>query len=64
MMIPHELKIFLGIIEHGGFNRASKHLRLSQPAISANIKKLEDDLGIELFERLGEPSSLPMPGRL
>jgi len=64
MMIPHELKIFLGIIEHGGFNRASKHLRLSQPAISANIKKLEDNLEIKLFERLGRTVELTNAGKL
>jgi DNA-binding transcriptional LysR family regulator len=63
-MIPHEITIFQGVIKHGGFNRASKYLRLSQPAISANIKKLEDDLGIELFERLGRTIELTKAGKL
>jgi DNA-binding transcriptional LysR family regulator len=63
-MIPHELKVFQGVIKHGGFNRASKYLRLSQPAISANIKKLEDDLEIELFERLGRTVELTNAGKI
>ena len=49
-MIPHQLRIFEAVAKQKGFNRASKYLRLSQPAISANIKKLEEELGIEIFE--------------
>jgi DNA-binding transcriptional LysR family regulator len=63
-MIPHELEIFRAVIQYGGFNRASKYLRLSQPAISANIKKLEEDLGIELFERLGRSIQLTDAGKI
>lgn len=64
MMIPHELRVFDAVIKHRGFNRASKYLRLSQPAISANIKKLEADLGIELFERLGRSIQLTDAGKI
>ena len=47
-MISYQLKIFHAVVGHGGFNRASKYLRLSQPAISANVKKLEEDFSREL----------------
>src|SRR5262245_22798770 len=63
-MIPHQLRIFEAVAKQKGFNRASKYLRLSQPAISANIKKLEEELGIELFERLGRSIQLTDAGRV
>lgn len=63
-MIPHQLRIFEAVARQKGFNRASKYLRLSQPAISANIKKLEEELGIELFERLGRSIQLTHAGRV
>ena len=62
-MISYQLKIFQAVVGHGGFNRASKYLRLSQPAISANIKKLEEELGIRLFERLGRSIQLTDAGK-
>ena len=62
-MISYQLKMFEAVVGHGGFNRASKYLRLSQPAISANIKKLEEELGIRLFERLGRSIQLTDAGK-
>jgi DNA-binding transcriptional LysR family regulator len=63
-MILDQFRIFQAVAKHGGFNRASKYLRLSQPAISINIKKLEEDLGIKLFERLGRSVRLTGAGRV
>jgi DNA-binding transcriptional LysR family regulator len=63
-MISYQLKIFQAVATHRGFNRASKHLRLSQPAISVNIKKLEEQLGVELFQRLGRSIQLTDAGRV
>ena len=63
-MILHQLKIFQAVAKHGGFNRASKDLHLSQPAISINIKKLEEELGVKLFERLGRTIQLTAAGRI
>ena len=63
-MVSYELKIFEAVAKHGGFNRASKHLRLSQPAVSVNIQKLEAELGIKLFERLGRSIQLTDAGRI
>ena len=63
-MILRQLEIFQTVAKHGGFNRASKYLRLSQPAISISIKKLEEELGVELFERLGRSIRLTDAGRV
>jgi len=61
-MISYQLKIFQAVAGYRGFNRASKHLRLSQPAISVNIKKLEEELGVDLFHRLGRSIRLTDAG--
>ena len=63
-MILHQLKIFQAVAKHGGFNRASKDLHLSQPGISINIKNLEEELGVKLFERLGRTIQLTAAGRI
>ena len=63
-MISYQLKIFQAVASHRGFNRAAKHLRLSQPAISVNIKKLEEELGISLFDRLGRRIQLTEAGKV
>ena len=63
-MILHQLRIFQAVAKHGGFNRASQDLHLSQPGISINIKKLEEELGVKLFERLGRTIQLTDAGRV
>lgn len=63
-MILHQFRIFQAVARHGGFSRASKSLRLSQPAISINIKKLEEELGVKLFERLGRSIRLTDAGKV
>ena len=45
-------KNFLVVYEYRSFSKASKILHISQPAISYSIKKLENELGVELFKRL------------
>jgi DNA-binding transcriptional LysR family regulator len=49
-----QVEAFLAVGTFGGFRRAADALRVSQPAISARIKALEDSLGVTLFER-GRP---------
>lgn len=46
-----QLEAFLWVAHLRGFRRASEKLHTTQPAISARIAKLEDTLGVELFER-------------
>ena len=47
----YQLKTFLGVIEAGTLAKASLLLHTSQPAISAQIKALESELGVQLFQR-------------
>jgi DNA-binding transcriptional LysR family regulator len=46
-----QLEAFLAVGTFGGFHRAARSLRITQPAVSARIKALEQALGVRLFER-------------
>ena len=48
------LRTFVTIIDMGGFAKAGDVLGRSQPAISLQIKKLEEQLGKRLFEKVGQ----------
>ncbi|MBN4060478.1 LysR family transcriptional regulator [bacterium AH-315-I20] len=49
-----QLSILESIHEHGSYTAASKALFMTQPAISMQVKKLEDEVGLPLFERNGK----------
>lgn len=46
-----ELRYLVALSETGHFRKAAEHCNVSQPTLSIAIKKLEDELGIDLFER-------------
>lgn len=58
-----QIEAFLAVGTFGGFRRAAEALRLTQPAVSARIKALEDSLGIALFERGHHGLALSAAGR-
>jgi DNA-binding transcriptional LysR family regulator len=47
----YHLKTFITVAEEGHLTRAARRLNTSQPAVSAHIKNLEEELGIRLFTR-------------
>jgi DNA-binding transcriptional LysR family regulator len=47
------LKAFVAVVDCGGFGRAAQQLHKAQSAISHQVRKLEEQLGIELFNREG-----------
>jgi DNA-binding transcriptional LysR family regulator len=58
-----QLETFLAVATFGGFHRAAEALRVSQPAVSARIKSLEDSLGTMLFTRSRNALALSEAGR-
>lgn len=59
----YQLKGFAAVAEQGHLTRAADKLHVSQPALSAQIKALEDELGVELFERVPSGMTLTSAGK-
>ena len=47
----HRLELFRTVVEKGSFSLACRELFISQPALSVQVKRLEDDLGLKLLRR-------------
>ena len=60
----YHLKTFVTVAEEGHLTRAAERLFTSQPAISAHIKALEEELGVVLFERTPRGMQLTPAGDL
>lgn len=54
MMNPHHLRSFLAVHKHLSYTRAAEEVFLSQPAVSRQIRQLEEELGVALFEQIGK----------
>lgn len=50
-MEMQQIRYFLAVCDHGNFSRAAKQAYISQPSLTQAIKKLEDELGGQLFVR-------------
>ena len=57
------LNLFIEAAELGSFTRAGEKLGYSQPTVSFQIKQLEKELGVQLFDRIGHTVTLTDAGR-
>jgi LysR family cyn operon transcriptional activator len=62
-MISRHARYLIAIADHGGFTRAAAELHVSQPALSQQIRQLEETLGAQLLDRSGRTVRLTDAGR-
>jgi len=58
----HQLRYFLAVAKNGNFSRAAEQCHVSQPSLSQQIQKLEEELGEKLFNRLKRCAVLTAAG--
>jgi DNA-binding transcriptional LysR family regulator len=63
-MTLQQLRYFLAAAEHGSFSAAASSLLMAQPSLSDQIRRLEAELGVELFARAGRRLELTEAGRI
>ena len=59
-----QLNTFLEVARHNSFSRAAERCFRTQPAISAQIRALEEEVGVRLFDRSGGKVSLTSAGKV
>lgn len=62
-MTIQQIKYAIGIAETGSFNKAAEKLYVSQPSLTSTIHDLENDLGIQIFNRSGRGVTLTNDGQ-
>lgn len=62
-MTFRQLRLLEAVARNSSFTRASEELHLTQPAVSTQIKQLEEEVGMPLFEQMGKKIFLTEAGR-
>lgn len=63
-MLARHIHYFLAVAEHQGFTKAATALHVSQPALSQQVRQLEESLGAQLFDRSGRKTRLTDAGEV
>lgn len=63
-MLARHIQYFLAVAEHQGFTKAAAALHVSQPALSQQVRQLEESLGAQLFDRSGRQTRLTDAGEV
>ena len=64
MLENFRIRVFRTVAHHLNFSRAAEELWLTQPAVTQQVKTLEDELGVPLFDRSGGRISLTAGGKV
>ncbi|TCS64276.1 LysR family transcriptional regulator [Varunaivibrio sulfuroxidans] len=59
-----QLKVFSSVVKHNSYTRAAEDLNLSQPAVSMQIKQLENQVRLPLLEHVGKKIYLTQAGQI
>lgn len=63
-MLARHIQYFLAVAEHRSFTQAAHVLHVSQPALSQQVRQLEENLGVQLFDRSGRHIQLTDAGQV
>src|SRR5437660_12183763 len=64
MIENFRIRVFRTVAHHLNFSRAAEELLLTQPAVTQQVKALEDELGVPLFDRSGGRITLTAGGKV
>ena len=62
-MDVRHLRYFVAVVDWAGVSAAARRLRITQPALSRQIRDLETELGVRLFDRIGRRLRLTTGGQ-
>lgn len=63
-MLARHIQYFIAVANHLSFTRAAAALHVSQPALSQQVRQLEESLGTTLFDRSGRTTRLTDAGEV
>src|SRR2546428_402194 len=63
-MTLRQIETFLAVAREKSFSLGARRLNLSQPTCSEHVRDLEEELGVELFSRMGRKVSMTEAGRV
>lgn len=59
-----DLEVFLALVNHLNFTHAAQEIHLSQSSVSVRIRRLQEEVGVKLFEQVGKKILLTEAGQL
>ncbi len=61
-MTLQQLQYIVAVADHGQFSKAARHCHVTQPTLTMMVRKLEDELGVTIFQRGAQPARATAEG--